>query len=233
MTAPVLVYCAGGNRRFDEVALAAEYRLGARLPRTIYHPIWMADQDWRRPDRTTYMRALAEHRPTVATVLDWEREDQLSEVLDWAEEASQYVERVMIVPKVIGGIGRLPRRIGGAEVVLAYSVPTRFGGSPVCLWELEGWPVHLLGGSPQAQMRCWGHLSSIAEVVSVDGNMAQRMATRWCQFWVDGSADYASNRWWPTLTEADGRRWAGNGPYEAFRRSCINIQMAWGHVTGG
>jgi O-succinylbenzoate synthase len=227
MAAPTLVYCAGSNRRFDEIALTAGYVLGAQLPRTVYFPLWMADQDWKRPNRSRYMAALAEHRPTVATVLDWERDEQLPEVLDWAEEAAQHVERVMIVPKVVGRVGRIPRRIGGADVVLAYSVPTRFGGSSVPLWEMAGWPIHLLGGSPHVQMRCWQHLSPIADVVSADGNLAQKMATQWCQFWVNGSAGYANNRWWPTLTEADGTRWEQNGPYEAFRRSCANITAAW------
>ena len=53
------------------------------------------------------------------------------------------------------------------------------------------------------------------------------MATRWCQFWVPGTARYARNRYWPTLTEADGQRWAADGPYEAFRRSCLAIRAAW------
>lgn len=216
---------------FDVIAHEAGYQLGARLPRTTYFPLYMADQDWKKPNRETYMAALAEHRPTVATVLDWERDEQLPEVLSWAEEAAQYVSRVLIVPKVVGGIGRIPRRVGGADVVLAYSVPSRFGGSSVPLWELAGWPIHLLGGSPHAQMQCWSHLSLVAEVVSADGNMAQKMATRWCQFWVRGNAN-ASNRWWPTLLEANGMLWKGDGPAEAFRRSCVNIVAAWRQITG-
>ncbi len=164
MAAPTLIYCAGGNRRFAEIAIAAGYRFGSQLPETVYHPLYFADQDWKRPNRAAYMSALAQHRPNMASVLDWEHEGQLNEVLDWAEEAAQYVERVMIIPKVVGGIGRIPHAVNGCPVILGYSVPTRFGGTPLPGWEFAGWPLHLLGGSPHRQMREWSHLSNIAEV---------------------------------------------------------------------
>lgn len=232
MATPTLVYCGGGNRRFAELAVAAGYRFGARLPDTCYLPPWFADQDYRRPNRGAYMAALERWRPNLASVVDWERPEQLPEVLDWAEEASEYVERVLIVPKVIGGLPRLPRRVNSRDVVLGYSVPTRYGGTSLPTWEWAGWPVHLLGGSPQAQMHVWRHLAGICEVVSIDGNMANKLATAHCQFWVPGSARGASNRWWPTLIEADGQRWPKDAPYEAFRRSCLNIRAAWEALCG-
>lgn len=222
-----IVYCGGGNRRFAEIAIAAGFRHGSQLPETVYFPLWFADQDWRNPDRAAYMAALAQHRPVMASVLDWEREEQLPEVLGWAEEAAQYVDRVMLIPKCIGGIPRLPRRINGADVVLGYSVPTQFGGTDLPLWEFGGWPVHLLGGSPQRQIQTWAHLRGVADVVSADGNMAQKMATRHCQFWVPGTAYGCRNRWWPTLAEADGARWPMDGPEEAWRRSCDAIHAEW------
>lgn len=225
-----MIYCAGGNGRFARIAIEAGFLYGAQLPDTVYFPLAFADQDWKRPDRAVYMAALSEHRPRMATVLDWERDEQLPEVLAWAEEAAQYVETVMIIPKVFGGIARLPRRIGGAAVRLGYSVPTRHGGTQVPVWEFFGWPVHLLGGSPHAQMRI--ARTAGLSVRSADGNMHMLMATRHCRFWVPGTARYASNRWWPTLREAHGQMWGDGGadsdaPYEAFRRSCKNISDAW------
>ena len=85
MAMPTLIYCAHGNRQMMEPAIAAGFRCGSRLPGTTYHPLYFADQDWRRPNRAAYMAALALHRPTMATVLDFEREEQLSEVLAWSE----------------------------------------------------------------------------------------------------------------------------------------------------
>jgi hypothetical protein len=177
------------------------------------------------------MAALAEHRPTTATVLDWEREEQLPEVLDWAEEAAQYVELVVVVPKVIGGVPRIPRRVNGASVVLGYSVPTRYAGTELPLWEFTGWPIHLLGGSPHRQMEIWRYLHGIADVISADGNMHNLLAMRNCQFWMPGTAAQANNRYWPTLEEIDGARWGQDAPYEAFRRSCVNIIAAWSAIA--
>jgi hypothetical protein len=232
MEAPTLIYCGGGNRRFYDIARAAGFEYGARLPDTVYGPLFFADQDFHNPEREKYMRALSEHRPTMATVLDWVQDEQLDEVLDWAEEAAQFVsELIMVVPKVMGGVGRLPRRIGGKTVVLGYSVPTRYGGTGLPAWEFAGWPVHLLGGSPHKQMELWRYLANIARVVSVDGNMTNLMATRYCQFWAPGTACYARDRWWPTLAEADGELWGQDAPYEAFRRSCKNIIAAWQRIT--
>ncbi len=209
-----------------EIAVAHGFLPGARLPDTVYvRPLHFADQEWKQPNRSAYMTALAAERPALATVLDWEKEAQLPEVLDWAEEAAQYVrEAVIIIPKIAAGIARLPRRIVGKEVRLGYSVPTRFGGTFVPAWEFSGWPIHLLGGQPHSQMR----LARYIDVRSVDGNYAQKMALRYCQFWVPGDARYAAKgRWWPTLRETDGMSWGTDAPYEAFRRSCQNIVEAW------
>lgn len=224
-TAPTLIYCGGGNERFARIAVDAGFEYGARLPDTVYLPLHFADQDWKTPDRVAYMAALEKHKPHMATVLDWEREDQRDEVLDWAEEAAQHVEIVIIIPKVPGTIERLPRQVGGASVRLGYSVPTRYGGTFVPAWEFQGWPVHLLGGSPHGQMR----LAHYLDMRSTDGNMAMLMATRYCQFWVPGTARQAKNKWWPTIREANrGIPVVGEDLiYDAFARSCRNIIAAW------
>jgi hypothetical protein len=229
METPTLIYCASGNKRMAQIAIDAGFKYGAQLPHKIYHEPYFVDQNWKKPNREKYMVALEKHKPYMATVLDWERQEQLSEVLNWAEEAAEFVEVVVIIPKVIGGISQLPRSVGRATVRLGYSVPTRYGGTELPAWEFYGWPVHLLGGSPHAQMR----LARYLNVVSADGNMHHLMATKRCQFWTPGNVKYASNRWWPTLKEFNGgERW-GDGsnktdaPYVAFEMSCKNIMEAW------
>jgi hypothetical protein len=226
---PELIFCGGNNPRFAEIAIAHGYRYGARLPATIYAPVYFADQEYKQPNRQAYMKALAEHRPALATVIDWEREEQLSEVLSWADEASQYAGRILIIPKVLSGIERIPRRINRTPVVLAYSVPTTYGGTPTPAFAFASWPVHLLGGSPQAQMRLWRQMPS---VISVDGNMAMERANKG-MFW----REYQGIRFrlvpeWVSLKAADGQRWNGDGNYEAFRRSCSNIMAAWRRIAG-
>lgn len=222
MATPTLIYCAGGNKAFADAARVAGFALGARLPDTVYHDLFFADQDFKRPNRGAYMAALARHCPTLASVLDLERDEQLPEVLDWAAEAAQYVARVLIVPKAHGVIAQLPRKVGGAEVILGYSVPTRYAGTEVGVWEFAGWPVHLLGGSPQAQRR----LAAYMDVVSVDGNMHNLMATRLCKFF--DPLRQTAGGYWAALHEFDGRAWGVDAPLEAFRRSCKNI-FAWWH----
>lgn len=221
-----IIYCAKGNRLFAEIAIESGMHYGAQMPGTVYYSPYFVDQDWKKPDRDRYVAAVAEHRPRMATVLDWERDGQLPEVLSWAEDVAPFVEQVVIIPKVMGGIPQLPRRIAGREVVLGYSVPTKYGGTELPLWEFAGWPVHLLGGSPHRQL----HVAHYCRVNSVDGNYIMKKACMWEQFWTPGTASYARDRFWPTLHECDGEPWGKNKPYEAFRRSCVNIMKAWRYV---
>lgn len=216
-----LYYCAAKQRHFAEIAIAGGFEYGAQLPNMVYFSPQFVDQDWKAPDFHAYTDTLRTRKPHVASVLDWERDEQLSEVLAWAEEAAASVDAVIVIPKVIGGVARIPERIGGKLVRLGYSVPTRFGGTAVPIWEFGKRPVHLLGGSPQKQMR----LSRMLNAVSADGNYIQKMAVDHTAFWMPGTAQ-AKNRYFPQLQEMDG--WTGEGaPYEAFARSVENVMTAW------
>lgn len=213
-TIPELIYCANGNRRFAEIAVSHGFTYGAQLPGTVYHKPEFVDQNWKNPDRAKYIACLENHRPRMATVLDLERLDQLPEVLAWAEDAAQYVtEAVLIIPKVQGIVPSLPRTIGGKQVRLAYSVPTRYGGSSLPLWDFVGWPIHLLGGRPEKQME----LSNYLNVVSADGNYFGMKARRFCEHWE-----------WPGKWVPDGGQTPDGAHYAAFERSCTNIAAAWG-----
>ena len=220
-----VIYCADGNKRFAKIAIDHGFNYGAQLPGTTHFPLYFADQNWKKPNRTQYMAALKKHKPYMGTVLDLENETQLNEVLDWAAEAAEYVNVVLIIPKIFNIIDSLPREINGTKIRLAYSVPTKYGGTSVPIWEFYGWPIHLLGGSPHAQME----ISHYLDVKSVDGNIMNLMATRWLQFWTPGDARYAKNRWWPTLRESNNNQpMTGDDLiYEAFARSCKNIMTAW------
>lgn len=226
MATPTLIYCGGGNPRFYEIATAAGFLYGAQLPDTIYGKLYFADQNWKKPNLERYTAAVAQHRPVMASVLDWEQPEQLPEILMWAETIAPFVQIIMVIPKVIGATHLIPAAIGGKSVRLGYSVPTRHGGTFVPVWEFGNRPVHLLGGSPHEQRRLTRYLN----VASIDGNMHQLMATR-------NSAFYDPKRstkrgYWPSLLDFDGRKWGDGGksadaPYEAFRRSCANILEMW------
>lgn len=220
MSATELIFCAGKNPTFAEIATSSGFRYGAQLPCSTYAPVYFADQNWRNPNRQGYMKALERHRPYMASVLDLEISNQYATVMSWAEEAAMYVSVVMIIPKASGMIDIIPRKVGNSEIRLGYSVPTRHGGTMLHLAEFVGWPVHLLGGSPGAQMR----IAQYLDVKSADGNMAMKMANRGL-YWKPGKGAFSNS--WASIKETDGRRWNGDGNYEAFRRSCRNIMAAW------
>lgn len=208
-----IIYCADGNQRFAQIAIECGFLYGARLPTksTVYFPIYFADQDWKNPDRGRYVAEIRMYRPTVATVLDIERDEQLEEAIGWAEDISSVVDYIVMVPKVFGIIRVIPEKIGTASVRLGYSVPTKYGGTEIPLWEFSDRPIHLLGGNPGIQH----DLSNYLHVVSVDGNMAMKAALRWGNRW-DGK------KW--VKSESVGRDFA----YESFRESCLAIIDMWG-----
>lgn len=219
-----LIYCADGNPRFAKIALEQGFLYGAQLPNTIYEKPYFVDQNWRNPDREKYMAALKQYKPALATVLDWERDEQLPEVLSWANEAAQYIsEAVIVIPKVQGGIGQLPREIGGKQLRLGYSIPTSFAGTELPVWDFKGWPVHLLGGSPSKQLK----LTNYLDVQSADGNYSTLMAIRYGQFYANNKQGHGKMPEWPKLHEVLIEPAKDDVPYLCFRLSCINIKAAW------
>lgn len=215
-----IILCANGNPRLAQIALDHGFHYGLQPTiKPVYRPYFF-DQDWKNPQRDVYMQALALYHPYLATVLDLEQEDQYTDVLSWAEEATQYIEEVIIIPKVSGIIARLPKMLNGKQIRLGYSVRTRYGATTVPLEEFKGWPVHLLGGSPQRQMALYQRL----HVVSADSNYVHKIAVDGKKFW--SPASYAKYRYFPSLKESDGYEPHG-AIYEAFRRSCVNVMQAW------
>lgn len=213
-----LIYCAAGNPRFAEIAIRYGFKYGAQLPNKIYYAPHFVDQNWKKPNREKYMAALAEYRPAIATVLDLERDDQLNEVMNWANEAAQYVsEAVIIIPKAMSIIHCLPDVLRGKQVRLGYSVPTKFGGTCVPVWEFGKRPAHLLGGSPSEQIK----LKSYLNVQSTDGNYVQKAAIDYGNSWlVDQGWSYGAEMGlWERQSE--------DAMYKAFELSLMNIRAVW------
>lgn len=218
-----LIYCANGNPRLTEIAIDAGFIPGAQLPGTIYYQPYFVDQNWKTPRRADYMRMLETYRPRMATVLDWDENTTFAEVMSWAEEASQFVKVLVVIPKIWGTIDQIPEQVNGVPVRLGYSVPTAYGRTEVPLREFDSRPVHLLGGSPIAQMELYRKLN----VKSVDGNYIQKLAVENCQYFVQEGNAGGRNRYFPSLNEMGGG-WNGmDAPYEAFRRGCNNLMQAW------
>lgn len=246
MALPKLIMCVN-HERFHRSARKYGWLAGSQMPAKIEFPLYFVDQDYKRPNRERYMAALERYRPTIATVLDLEFEKQYDEVLSWAYEAAQWVERVILIPKISGIIPSLPRSIRGKDVILGFSIPTSYGGTNVPLWEFSDWPIHLLGGSPHKQMAyycafhnlpypkwfprylkkfvdSWRGLGVSAQVFSADSNQAMKMANGWASFWqVDRIANKIT---WVKLREI-GLGDLKDAHFRAFDVSAHNIMDAW------
>jgi hypothetical protein len=224
-----LIYCGGGNKRFAQIALAHGFLYGSRSDDTPCFPVDFVDLDYQAgrqawPNHRAFVR---EHRPQYAVAPDLMDVNDFSDIMREAEKLSQWAEHVIVVPKVHHSV-----QLIAEEYVIGYSVPTSYGGTELWVGEFVGRRVHLLGGSPTQQARIWQYLSS--HVVSVDGNVSMKLATRFCQYFDPSrSVQNANNKWWPTIKEADGQRWPHEGaPYEAFRRSCQNLMRFWQGFLG-
>lgn len=221
------IYCDTQQQRCADIAVECGMHYGAQLPaKNVYHSPYFTDQDWKKPNREKYVAAVSIYTPSMATVLDWEREAQLPEVLEWAEAVVPYTQSVVLIPKVHGGIARLPRTIGGKRVILGFSVPTSFGGTQVSVAEFRSWPIHLLGGSPKAQHEYYRKLTAHgAEIVSADGNMASKMAIRFRRYWEDNE--------WKDMPDQDPGAYDNpelDNRYIYFRISIENILSSWHDV---
>lgn len=224
MLKPLRIYCDGKKKEFAAIAVDVGYLYGVRLPAysMLDIPIFFADVDWKNPDAARYIREVNQRKPSLATVIDIETPDTFEQALQWANQIIDNVEHVIFIPK-FDVIEKLPRRINGKEVLLGYSVPSSYGGTEIPIERFLDYRIHLLGGSPQVQMRLF--LQCQDNIFSVDGNYCTRMANAQRRYWTTGDNTEVTNRFWV--------RDAAHTPEEIFRQSCVNILAGWDRVFAG
>lgn len=203
-----VIYCAGGNKRFAQIAIDEGFKYGTRHD---YKPYWqpfMVDINWKAYNWNDYLSKIAEWQPAMAMVPDYERPEQRGSMAARAMQlVALGVDRVMVCPKFVGAVYDIPE-----WCVIAVSVPSTYAGFLPAISELRGRKVHLLGGSPRSQIDLIRYYRGHAvEVVSLDCNMHQKSAQLGTYF--------------------TGRKWfnagAGVTPTdEAFRKSCRAILAA-------
>lgn len=208
---PLLIYCAGKNARHAAIALEAGFAYGVCSGHRPHAPVTFLDLDYRRPDVLRHVRLAAALRPQLAVAGDFDTEDGAGRVLETAAALRPLVGDVVVVPKDAGLVRLVP-----AWCVVGLSVPTRFGATQAPYWEYAGRRLHLLGGSPHAQMTLWRYFGPA--VVSVDGNSHQK-AARYGTVWERGSWRRGAEPAGPDLVT------------RAFARSCANIAEAWRRLT--
>jgi len=213
-----IVYCAGANPRLTRIAYEAGYLLGIRSDRSSYDfPISFVDIDYKAPDFTAHLEIVKRHRPKYATVPDLSEiavdEADIIRAVKQAEQLAPYCEIVLIVPKLSEQIAMLP-----GDLALGYSVPTKYGGiRTIPAWEFAERRVHLLGGSPHEQMK----LARYMDVMSADGNMAQKIAIQFARYWRDG-------QWIAHPERGQGKE---DLYLDCWQRSCQNIYRCWQAVA--
>ena len=216
-----IIYCAGANRTFMQIALDAGYLLGVRSDRNDYgFPISFADINYKQPDFERHLKAVARLKPRYAVVPDLseieDSEEDVTRAVKQADQLGAYCEFPLIVPKRSGQLRFIPQ-----DYPIAYSVPTTYGGAKYGAWKLEGRRVHLLGGSPHEQMKLWRYLPEC--VMSADGNMAQFMATVHVKFW------RAPRKWidHPDKMKCGKKEYRRDLYIDCWLRSCRNIYAYW------
>lgn len=196
---PLLFYCAdGGRNKYSAIAHSSGWRLGVRSDQTkTPSHCQIIDNHWSRYDHARHLACVQHHKPLIATARDIEYPWQLPEILRQAKELAQYAGRVLLIPKC-----KVPLPAG---YWLAYSTPTKYGRTSIeCNWFGER-PVHLLGGSPNAQAHYAKHLN----VISLDTNYAMRLARHGTACWQGKEVKKAG------------------GCYEAFQLSLAEQKKYW------
>jgi hypothetical protein len=122
------------------------------------------DIDWKNYSFEKHLEAASSTKPYLSIARDVESIFQLDKILGEAEELQKHALLVAIVPKDPYMTGRLEELIP-KNYILAYSVPTRYGGTPIPTSSFTR-SVHLLGGRPDVQRQ----VAQEMNVISLDCN---------------------------------------------------------------
>lgn len=196
----LLMFVAGGNQVFPNVARAAGWAYGANQSDKPYAYPLQVDLEFKGNWRTfawgDYMRSIMRWRPVSAMTFDYFEPDQLGTMLRQVDNLrAAGVLRPMVCPKFNGAVKDIPQ---DCIVALSVPAPDYAGWLPADLHEVAGRKIHLLGGTPQK----WGDLipklrAVGGQVVSIDGNSmesASSTGSHW-QDWRWVNMGKKADRW--------------------------------------
>jgi hypothetical protein len=167
-----IIYIRGGDKTAPTVANESGMYYGTRHDYQAYADVYMLDIHWQKYDWAQYLRLVADYEPIQAMVADYENENQHVVMLNQCYEIARLGVRPIVCIKFPLAEEDVP---DGA--LIAISVPTSYAGWLPDLKELRGREIHLLGGSPDAQIELITKLNGVgATVVSTDLNYHARKA---------------------------------------------------------
>ncbi|MCP1290565.1 hypothetical protein NK214_10230 [Chromobacterium sp. S0633] len=158
------------SKRVIDLASQYGWRPGARYTNTrdVRHTnfagVGFLDIQWKRYDFNRHLDAVVKLRPFMTVARDIESVLQLDDILREAMELKRHAVHVVLVPKDPKLHGRFEELLP-KPFILGFSVPTRYGGTPLAPVNFNR-PVHLLGGRPDVQL----HYAQTMPVASVDCN---------------------------------------------------------------
>lgn len=129
-----------------------------------FSSIGFLDIDWKNYNFDRHLETAFKYNPKITIARDIECIFQLESILKEAECLLKHSMHVALVHKDPKLNGRLSELIP-QEFLLAFSVPTKYGGTKVSIESFDR-PVHLLGGRPDVQRR----LAEKLKVFSIDCN---------------------------------------------------------------
>lgn len=115
-----------------------------------FQSLGFLDINWKNYDFERHLEAVQKTRPHLTIARDWERPEQLDEIVAQATILSRYAEHVAIVPKVKCLSSEIEDLIP-SNFLFAFSTPTKYGGTNICPSYFKR-PTHVLGGRPQDQL---------------------------------------------------------------------------------
>lgn len=130
-----------------------------------YSSLGFLDIDWKDYNFEAHIRAAEKTRPHITIARDVIHLDDLTDILSEADRLLEFSERVAIVPKDERFNHQGLSDLIPARFMLAYSVPSRYGGTAVSPEHFDR-ETHLLGGSPARQLE----LADKLKVYSLDCN---------------------------------------------------------------
>ena len=154
------------------------------------HKVVFVDNNFKKYNHNKHLEVVKQYKPKYCTVRDAIIESDcrlmdieyypLEQILDWAYELQEYSENVIVIPKSVEYVDRIPECF-----MLGYSVPTSYGGTNFDIRYFTGRHIHLLGGSWKKQLELLQLMGN--DVVSFDNNSISIMAQYGKYILPDGS----------------------------------------------
>ena len=133
--------------------------------------ISFVDIDFKNPDIAYHDELIMRHVPKYATILDITEWDMFCNAMISAEWILHHGIEPVVVPK-IDCLYDIPR-----AYILGYSVPTRYGSTPLEPEVFRGRKIHLLGGTPKQAASYYRRFLELGCVVtSIDSNSSNKAA---------------------------------------------------------